>query len=186
MIIIGLTGENGSGKGTFVDYLRKKGFQALSLSDVLREELAAEGKEITRENLMAKGNELRKRFGPAILAKRTLPKVRGDSDCVIDSIRNPAEVEELRKLKGFLLVRMVAKSEVRFERVKKRARESDPQTLEAFKKVGAAEAAHPDATRQQLVATAKLADRIMRNDDGLQDLHGKIDALLAELEGGRA
>ena len=42
-MIIGLTGENCAGKGTVADYLKKKGFYYLSLSDVIREELKADG-----------------------------------------------------------------------------------------------------------------------------------------------
>ena len=62
-MIIGLTGENCAGKGTVADYLGKKSFRMLSLSDVIREDLAAEGKEATREGMIARGNELRKKFG---------------------------------------------------------------------------------------------------------------------------
>jgi hypothetical protein len=33
------------------------------LSDILRDELKKEDKELTRENLQAKGNELREKYG---------------------------------------------------------------------------------------------------------------------------
>lgn len=36
--LIGLIGPNASGKGEVADYLKKKGYQVYSLSDVLREE----------------------------------------------------------------------------------------------------------------------------------------------------
>lgn len=181
MIIIGLTGENCSGKGTFAEYLVTKGFHFLSLSDVIREELVAEGKEITRESLIEKGNELRRKFGPSVLAKKALLKVKGDANCVIDSIRNPAEVEELKKRRGFFLVHVTAKPEVRFERMKQRGREGDPKTLEAFMRIEAAEAKSTDATQQQLIATAGLADRKVSNDSDLQEFYEKIDVLLGEM-----
>ena len=182
MIIIGLTGENCAGKGTLADYLMTKGFHVLSLSDVIREELAAEGKMITRETLTARGNDLRRESGAGVLAAKVLSRVRDGENCAIDSIRNPAEVEELRKAKGFILIHVVAKPEVRFERMRKRGREGDPHTLDAFLRIEAAEASSPDPAQQQLIATEKLADRRISNDTDLQDFYGKIDALLAELE----
>lgn len=184
MVIIGLTGENCAGKGTLADYLMTKGFRVFSLSDVIREELAAEGKAITRETLTAKGNELRREFGPGVLAMKVLSRVKGGENCAIDSIRNPAEVEELRKREGFFLVHVVARPEVRFERMRKRGREGDPHTLDAFLRIEAAEASSPDPAQQQLIATARLADRTISNDTDLQEFYAKVDALLAELGGG--
>jgi dCMP deaminase len=181
MIIIGLTGENCSGKGTFAEHLVGKGFVFISLSDVIREELVAEGKEITRDSLIEKGNELRKKFGPSILAKKALLKVKGDANCVIDSIRNPAEVEELKKRRGFFLVHVTAKPEIRFERMKRRNREGDPKTLEAFERIEAAEMKNPDPTQQQWFKTFKMSDRQISNDSDLQEFYENIDALLGKL-----
>lgn len=181
MITIGLTGENCSGKGTFADYLVKKGFHFMSLSDVIREALVADGKEVTRENLIEKGNEMRRKFGPGILAKNVLLKVKDEANCVIDSIRNPAEVEELRKRKGFFLVHVTAKPEIRFERMKMRGRVGDPKTLEAFLRIEAAEAKSPDASQQQLIDTVGMADKKIANDSDLQDFYEKIDLLLGEM-----
>ena len=74
-IIIGLTGENCAGKGTIAEYLKKKSFYYLSLSDVIREELASKGKEITRANLIEEGNYLRGNLGSGILSKKTIEKM---------------------------------------------------------------------------------------------------------------
>ena len=96
--LVGLTGTNGAGKGEAAAYLGTKGYGYLSLSDVLREELAARGLAASRDNLIAVGNELRARFGPDVLARRTMAKVLGPT--VIDSIRNPREVDYLRRQAG--------------------------------------------------------------------------------------
>lgn len=181
MILLGLTGENCSGKGTLAEYLVKKGFVFISLSDVIREALVADGKDVTRESLIEKGNELRKKFGPSVLAKKALLKVRGDSNCVIDSIRNPAEVEELKKKRGFFLVHVTAKPEIRFERMKKRGREGDPKTLEAFERIEAAEMKNPDLTQQQWADTFHMRDKLISNDSDLEEFYEKIDVLLGEL-----
>src|SRR3989338_6897801 len=101
-MIIGLTGENCSGKRTIADYLKKKGFGYYSLSDVIREELQKDGKEITRDALIKKGNELREKDA-AELAKIISKKLNQEKNrnYIIDSIRNPFEAKELMKLPGF-------------------------------------------------------------------------------------
>jgi len=180
-IVIGLTGENCAGKGTVAEYLKKKGFYYLSLSDVIREELTAEGKEITRTNLIHKGNALREEFGPAILATKTSAKIEKDKNYVVDSIRNPAEVKELKKLHGFTLFHVTAPAEMRFERMKARAREEDPKTLEAFLKIEKLEAKNAEKTKQNLNETVKLADRIIVNDADLTAVYEKTDAALGEV-----
>lgn len=122
---IGLTGTNGSGKGEVAAYFKKKGYAYFSLSDLIREELQKNGKKLTRDNLIEKGNELRDTHGPDILAQLARKKVKGKA--VIDSIRNPFEVEYLRKDKEFILLAIDAPVELRYERVKKEADRNPPR-----------------------------------------------------------
>jgi len=180
-MIIGLTGENCAGKGTVADYLMKKGFYYISLSDVIREELKAEGRELTREHLIEKGNFLRQEFGPGILATKTAAMVQADRNYVIDSIRNPAEVAELRKLPGFVLLHITAPPEVRFERMRAREREEDPKTFEAFMKIEGMEAKNAEKTKQNILETVKLADKAVVNDTNLTELYEKMDVTLGEV-----
>ncbi|MFV1950849.1 MAG: deaminase [Nitrospinota bacterium] len=180
-MIIGLTGENCSGKGTVAGYLKKKGFYCYSLSDVIREELEEEGNEVTREALIKKGNELRQRYGPSILAKRILSKIESDKNYIIDSIRNPAEVEELRSREDFILIHIYSSKEKRFERMRLRNREGDPKTFDAFMKIEEAEARNADKTKQQLVECMKIADKRVVNDLDFNHLYKEIDNLLEEL-----
>lgn len=177
-LIIGLTGENCGGKGLSAEYLKKKGFYYLSLSDFIREELAEENAEITRESMIAKGNDLRARFGPGILAQRAIQRMEKDRNYIVDSIRNPGEVRELKKLRNFVLVHVYAPPEIRFARMKARGRESDPQTFEAFQKI---EEAEMKKEGQNLGETIGMADRKIENDAEVQDLYDKWDLLLPQL-----
>lgn len=179
-MIIGLTGENCAGKSTVAEYLMKKGFYYFSLSDVIREELKAEGKGITRENLIEKGNALREKFGPGILGKKAAQKVQKDKNYCIDSIRNPAEVEELRNLGRFFLFYLTAPEDVRFGRVRARRREEDPQTFDAFIEIEKLEMENAEKTKQNLKATFAMAQKTVVNDGSMTDLYEKIDLALAE------
>ncbi len=180
-MIIGLTGENCAGKTIVAEYLMKRSFYFLSLSDVIREELKAEGKAITRSNLIEKGNELRERFGPGVLGKRIAEKVQADKNYVIDSIRNPAEVEELKKLGRFSLFYITAPPEIRFRRIKERKRETDPQTYEAFLEIEKLEMENEDKTKQNLKGTFTLAGKTIVNEGSPGDIYDKVDAALAEV-----
>jgi dCMP deaminase len=180
-ILIGLTGENCAGKGTAAEYLQKKGFYYLSLSDVIREALADEGKEITREALIAKGNQMRAEDGAGILAKKTLAKVQPGRNYVIDSIRNPAEAQALLERKEFTLIYITASPRIRFERMKKRRREGDPRSFESFLAIEARELDGGSEHKQRLRDTFALATKKITNEAGFRELYDQIDALLAEL-----
>src|SRR3989344_3011319 len=178
-IIIGLTGENCAGKGTVADYLARKGFYYYSLSDIIREELANEGKEITREAVIAKGNSLRQNFGSDVLAKRTIAKLQPDRNYVIDSIRNPAEAKALLATGKMTLIYVTAPAEVRFERMKARRREGDPRSFEAFKTIDKLEIEGKDEHGQRLAEVFSLATKKMVNDSDFKELYAEVDELLA-------
>jgi dCMP deaminase len=180
-MFIGLTGENCSGKGTVADYLGKKSFYYYSLSDVIRYELQSAGMEVTRDNLIAMGNQLREKLGTGALAEKIIAKLEPDKNYIIDSIRNPAEIEVLRRKKGFTLVAVRATHENRFKRMKERNREGDPCTLEEFSALEAAEASNANAAKQQILACLDLADKEIRNDGDLDSLNASVDGLLADL-----
>lgn len=182
-MIIGLTGKNASGKGTVADYLQKKGFVYFSLSDELREEAREKGIEPTRENLIALGNELRKKFSVGILSSKTnkkilLRKKEGKNNFVVDSIRNPGEIKELKKNKDFVLLGIKAPVEMRFERAKERKRIGEASTLQQFISLEEKENFN-NKTNQQLDKCLEMADNTIVNEGSLEELHKKIDSFLS-------
>jgi len=180
-MIIGLTGPNAAGKTEVGQYLRARGFECHSLSDEIREEAAKRGCEISREVLVEIGNELRGRFGPGVLAERILQRLEPDRNYVVDSIRNPAEVEALRRRKDFTLLAVQADRKIRFERSRARGREGAAQTLEQFAFEEERELHSKDPASQQLVATQQLADVTLYNNGSLEELHRQLDTLLPRL-----
>ena len=168
-MLIGLTGKNAAGKGEVAQYLQRKSFYYYSLSDVIREEIRRRGEEPTRERLIIVGNELRQRHGANILAERILAKIEDDKHYIIDSIRNPAEVDAFRAAKHFKLIRIEAPAEIRFQRILSRKRENDPKTFEEFADLENREA-EGDDTSQNLVKVELMADHSLINDDALPKL----------------
>jgi dCMP deaminase len=179
-MLIGLTGRNASGKGEVAKYLEQKSFYYCSLSDVIRDEIRRRGQPLTRERMIETGNELRQHFGPGVLAHRILEKVEADKHYIIDSIRNPSEVETLRTTNNFKLIRVVAPIELRFERLKSRGREGDPTSFERFRELEQREMEGSE-TSQNLLKVEAMADEELANDGSLERLYRQIDGLVPKL-----
>jgi dCMP deaminase len=177
-MIIGLTGRNAAGKGTVAAWLEQIGFVYRSLSDELRSLLRENGIPVTRENLIRYGVEFRRRLGPGILAERVLRRLDPEKNYVIDSIRHPREVEVLRSRPDFLLIAVSARPEIRFDRLRRRAREGDPQTWEEFERIEQAETANPDPMAQQIPACEAMADVVIENNDTVEALYERLREVL--------
>ena len=176
MKVIGLTGTNASGKTEAAEYLRRKGYSYYSLSDILREEAARLGLDHSRKTLIELGNNLRKRYGAGVLAKMAKENLKGRS-IIIDSIRNPKEIEELKMLPDFLLVGIDAPVEIRFKRAVMRGRAGDGKTLEEFIKNERLENSKNKAS-QQLSRCLKMADALIVNNWTKEELYRKLDEVM--------
>ncbi len=179
-MFVGLTGTLGSGKDTVAEYLKKKGFSYYSLSDILRDECEKRGLEKNRDNLIKIGNELRKEFGPDILAKKILEKIEKNKvkKAIIVSIRNPKEAEALKEKKGFFMLNIDAPIEIRFQRIKKRGGDRDKVSFEKFREQENFEMSSNDPNSQQLKAVAQMTDYDINNSGSLKDLYGKVDEIV--------
>jgi len=185
-MIIGLTGKNAAGKGELANHLKSKGFAYFSLSDALREEATKRNLGHSRDNLISLGNELRKKFGNGILAERINEKIKeettkGNKDFVIDSIRNPGEIQELRKNEGFLLVGVVADEKIRFQRLLKRGRIGDATTFEEFIKHENLEN-NNEGSGQQLDKCLAMADRHISSNGTIEQANKEFDEWMENLK----
>jgi len=156
-------------------YLVKKGYSYFSLSDLIRDELRKKGEEINRNNLIKMGNKLREKLGVDILARLVMENIKRKA--VIDSIRNPKEVEYFRKQKNFLLLAIDAPVKIRYKRAKKRGREESASNLQEFIKKESEEMTNQEKG-QQLHSCMNMADITIINDGTLEDLYQKLEALI--------
>ncbi len=183
-MIIGITGKSGAGKGTVAKYLKQRGYVYHSLSDILRLELKKTGQEEDLPNLIKLGNRLRTDEGPGILGKRTVKLIKDNQEekSLVDSIRNPSEIEEIRMAADhFILVAVDAPLEVRYQRINKRGRPGDNITFEAFKEQDFKQLKSDDTNAQQILDCFKQADYTVVNDSSLEELNQKVDNILKDL-----
>jgi dCMP deaminase len=178
-MILGVSGPYACGKGEVVAFLEERSFRAYSLSDVIRKDLADRGLEETRERMIETGNSIRTTEGPGALARRLLPKLLGNRNYAVDSIRHPAEVEVLREAgERFQLIWIDADEAVRFRRLRERGRSGDPETIDEFRSLEGQELESDDAFGQQLLAVRALADAAIDNNGSIDQLHEAIHSLL--------
>ncbi len=179
-MIIGLTGKNGAGKGEVARYLQERGFNYFSLSDVLREEAARQGLEVTRDHLVELGNRMRAEGGPGVLAEKVFARLDPEKHYVVDSVRHPSEVQVLRRRSDFILASVRAPERLRFERLRQRGRENDPRSFNEFKDLEKKEASSANASDQQLDQAIALADVVVENTGPLKMLRDKVKEILLE------
>jgi len=182
--IIGLTGRNAAGKGTVASFLKKSSFVYHSLSDTLRAELKRRNLDESRENLIQIGNKLREEGGPGVLADLMIDNLLSLEDHIVDSIRNPVEVESLRRTYSnhkFVLISVDASPEIRYERLKSRKRLGDSSSWEMFLEQEKLEESSEDPNKQQLLATIGKADFTVDNSGSIEELEKQIIAILKKL-----
>lgn len=181
-LIIGLTGGYCCGKGTVSDVLKENGFEYYLLSDIIRDIIRKKKQEITRDRMISVANKLRDKEGFGTLAARTNKKMKTDL-VIVDSIRHPDEVKELRKNKNFFLVAVDASQKMRFKRMLSRDRgEKDPQTFKAFKEKDYLEMWGQTGSGQQIGKVIEQADIVMKNEGTMQELKKKTLRMLKDIE----
>ncbi|MBU5537594.1 MAG: AAA family ATPase [Candidatus Aenigmatarchaeota archaeon] len=187
MKIIGLTGTIGSGKDVAREILEKK-FNTVSvkLSDLLDySSLKKRGINITRKIQQDLGDQLRQKYGTHVLAKIAIEFMKkNDNVKIIDGIRNPGEVDFLRQKFGedFKLIAIDAPQQIRFERIVKRNRPTDPKNWEEF--VAADErdqGKNQPEYGQQVKKCIEMSDVVIQNDGSLEEFTKKVEDAVKNL-----
>ena len=117
--------------------------------------------------------------------EKVVEKIKNQSieKAIVDGIRNPAEVEVLKKLNNFFLISIDAPQEIRFKRMVERNRESDPKNWEEFLQVDNKDKGIGEiATGQASARCMELSNYILFNLGALEELQEKIKKLYEEIE----
>jgi dephospho-CoA kinase len=178
-IIIGLSGEIASGKGTVAKYIREK-YHANSyrFSTMLRDAMNRLYIEQNRENIATFSTMLRKSFGEDLFAKVMAEDVKKDGSeiIVIDGIRRLADIEYLKKIPQFKFIYIEADIKKCYERIIKRDENTDDQgkTFDDFLEE------HNLETEVQIKDLKQHADAILENNGTVEELYEKIDSIINE------
>ncbi|MBY0538463.1 AAA family ATPase [Patescibacteria group bacterium] len=182
-MIIGITGTDGAGKGTVVDYLvTHHGFGHYSSRDFIMEEINRLNLPTDRNQLRLTANDLREQFGNDVIVRKAFEKATTEQKdaVVIESIRAMAEVEYL-KLHGGILLAVDADPVVRYARVQGRRSETDKVTYDEFLAHEALENNDPNPHGMQKAKVMAAADYIIKNSADKKTLAREVEKFIQSL-----
>lgn len=183
MIIIGITGTLGAGKGTIVDYLTDQmGFLHFSVREYLKIEMLKRGMPNNRDSMTNLANELRAQNSPSFITDQLYEEaLASEKNCIIESIRTPGEIVSLRKKGSFYLFAIDAKPSIRFNRIIKRASETDHIDYQTFLANEAREMTNTDPNKQNLQKCIEMADFSIDNNGDRKQLIMQTEEIIKNL-----
>lgn len=185
MHIIGLVGPFGSGCSYVAGKISEQhSYELLSLSHVLKEEYRREfpqKEEPSRKELQEFGDMLRKEHGSDYLAKKVCDTIKQDEskNYVVDSIRNPAEVNCFREcFAGFFLFGVFAEPDLRWKRVKGKY-DNDRRSFDDDDKRDSNEGIEHG---QRVTDSFRMSDIILLNNENIISGNRNEEIFLAKLK----
>ena len=180
--IIGLVGEKGGGKGTFVQVLQKlapdKTIKTVRFSDTLSDGLEAFALPKTRKNLQDMAVALIQFFGEGTLTNAVKQKVLAqEADIVVvDGIRWMSDHEMVDSIEGSLLVYITADVDIRYERMKAR-KEKAGESEASYEQFMSEEQAENEIYIPKI---GKNADFTIENNGGIEEFEKKVEEFYVE------
>lgn len=183
MIIIGITGTLGAGKGTIVEYLiAQKGFVHYSVRAFLLQKIKESGLPENRDTMFRIANELRAANGPSYVTDQLYEQARAEGkNCVIESIRTPGEIDSLRAKGSFFLLAVDADPQMRYQRILLRQSETDKISEPTFRENEEREMNTTDPNRQNLRRCIEMADFVLLNNGTKKDLVRQLESILDQV-----
>ena len=192
--VLGIAGTNGSGKDSVGQLMADMyGFLFVSMTDMLRDELAKRGLPPAREHMRDLSAEWRRESGLGVLIDKAMELYKASGDkyagLAAASLRNPGEVDHVHELGG-KVIWVDADPEIRYERVQGRGgvrSVDDQKSFEQFLAEEQAEMQHSgDAATLNMGAVKAGADLFLTNDgDTIEALEQALASLLSDAQTGR-
>ena len=176
--IIGISGTNCSGKDTLAGYLAKNfGYTHISTGDICRDLAMELYGNIERETLQKVGPEYKTKYGAGVFVELALKQPCPVAIC---GIRSMGELKVIKKAGG-VMVFINADAKLRYDRMKKRARDAEAnKSFKEFMELDEREIdAGPTDADFKVGEINRTADIHLDNSGDLDDF---LDSAIQKLE----
>ena len=169
-----------SGKSEAVKIAKDKGIKVIRMGDIVWEEVKNRNLELTDKNVGFIANEMRKKYGKNIWAKKTIEKINSwkeKKSIVIDGVRNIEEIDIFKKELGkdFILIAIETSDKTRYNRAMRRDRKDDSKNIQKIKERDQRELGWGLGS---LIASA---DIVVTNEGEISNLRKQIKEVLNDL-----
>lgn len=176
--VVGIAGMPGAGKTLAAKIAKEMNFEVVVMGDIVREEAKKRGLMPNPENLGKLMLQMREKEGPAVIAKKCIPKIEEAKTniVVVDGVRSLHEVEEFRRFfPNFIILAVHASPKIRFERLFKRKRSDDPEKWATFLERDMRE------LKVGLGHVIALADQLIVNEGSKAEFEEKVREFLRKV-----
>ena len=136
MIVIGVAGMRAAGKSIVNEVAKELGVNSIEMRSIVVEMMKDNGMGINNRTLREFADELRKKEGYDVVARKTIERIRSvrDRALVVNGIRGYEELKRFKEAFGddFVLIGVFAPQKTRFDRVMKRNLPEDPKSWDEF------------------------------------------------------
>lgn len=183
MIIIGITGTLGAGKGTLVEYMKTHhDFLHFSVRDFLVRELKKRKLEVNRDTMTHLANDLRAQYRPSYVTDQLYNEAAAlEKNSIIESIRTPGEITSLRAKSDFYLFAVDADPKIRYERIQIRKSATDSIDFNTFMGNEQREMTATDPNKQNLSRCIAQADYVFDNNGDQKALFAQLQLVLTKI-----
>lgn len=179
-IILGITGEIASGKGTVAKHIEEKhGGSSHRFSTALRDVARRMHLEESRENLQKISTIFRANFNDDILSMVVCRDAEADTHQImaIDGVRRMEDIKYLKNLEGFKLIYIEANIDIRYHRIVNRRENTD----DAHKPYSEFVADHTREAESQIKDLKNYADFVVNNEGTFLELYHQVDKIIKDL-----
>ncbi len=164
----------GSGKTEFAKMLKEKGFQVISMGDVLRKRYEKEARH--GEKLMDFAKRIREIYGEGVVARLSVEEVLPSTRFVaFEGVRSLYEVEEFKRLGEPLIVAIHSPPKVRYARMMSRMRQDDSKDVEELRR------RDMDEIKLGIGGVIAMADYVVLNDSSIEEFKRRSEEVIQRI-----
>jgi len=186
--LVGVVGGAASGKDTVAEIFYKNGYQHVSSSDLVRDEIARRGYTTSRKLQTEIANEMRQKHGYGYWVDLSVTKLEQKGHAVISGLYSEGEGSHLMQKYGGLIIGVVVgegdDSRVRYERLQQRASGArDKISYEDFMAAHMRENGGESPTDTNIQSLLNMARFTIVNSADLFHLESQTLDVIAQLKG---